>query len=114
MASILSILKTILNVKLFHSESQEVVTETVHKYGEDHVQQKILIHCRPIRREQGRCPVCGRKCSGYDDKNKHEVSWRGPNLNGIPVYLMYEPSRIECPQHGVLTENIRVNCTQGG
>ena len=62
MASILSILKTILNVKLFHSESQEVVTETVHKYGEDHVQQKILIHCRPIRREQGRCPVCGRKC----------------------------------------------------
>lgn len=106
MASILSILKTILNVKLFHSESQEVVTETVHKYGEDHVRQKILIHCRPIRREQGRCPVCGRKCSGYDDKNKREVSWRGPNLNGIPVYLLYEPSRIECPQHGVLTENI--------
>ena len=106
MASILSILKTILNVKLFHSESQEVVTETVHKYGEDHVRRKILIHCRPIRREQGRCPFCGRKCPGYDNKDKHEVSWRGPNLNGIPVYLMYEPSRIRCPEHGVLTENI--------
>ena len=106
MASLLSILSTILNVKSFHSESQEIVSETYSKDGETNEKRAILVHCRPIRREQRRCPICGRKCPGYDCKNDHEVSWRGPNLNGIPVYLMYNPSRIECPEHGVLTENI--------
>ncbi len=106
MASMLSILKTIININHIHVESQEIVSNAISRYGEIFEQKSILVHARPFRRLQGLCPKCGKRCPGYDHKRGTESLWRAPNLNGIPVYIAYCPVRIECPEHGVLTEHI--------
>ena len=108
MASPLSILKTVLNLNhnRMHVTSCETATVTVHRFGETFEQTRIYVHARPYERVQKICPVCMKKCPGYDTKYSTESSWRAPNLNGVPVHICYRPQRIECPKHGVLTEYI--------
>ena len=108
MASPLTILKSVLNLNhnCMHVTNCEVRTVTVRRFGETFEQTRIYVHARPFKRVQYRCPVCGKKCPGYDTKYFTESTWRAPNLNGVPVLICYRPRRIECPEHGVLTEYI--------
>ena len=89
-----------------HVTNCEQATVTLHRYGETCAQKRILVHARPYERVQKLCPICRKKCSGYDTKYNTESSWRAPNLNGVPVYICYQPKRIRCPEHGVRTEYI--------
>ena len=104
MASPLSILKNIINLNRVHVEKQEFVTAPVLHFGEVFEEKRIYIWLRPIRRYQSRCPMCGKRCHGYDYRSNGESWWRASNLNGIPVYLFYRRQRIECPEHGVHAE----------
>ena len=108
MVSPLTILKDVLNLKhsRMHVSGWEEREETIHRYGETYQQKQICVHARPYKRIQGRCPICGEKCPGYDTKYSTESTWRAPNLNGVPVYICYQPKRINCPEHGVKTEYI--------
>ena len=108
MASLLSILKTVLNLNhnCMHVTSCETTTVTVHRFGETFEQTRIYVHARPYERARKLCPVCKKKCPGYDTKYSTESSWRAPNLNGVPVYICYHPQRVKCPEHGVRTEYI--------
>ena len=108
MASPLSILKTVLNLNhnRMHVTNCETATVTVHRFGETFEQTRIYVHARPYERVQKLCPVCKKKCPGYDTKYSTESSWRAPNLNGVPVYICYQPKRVKCPEHGVRTEYI--------
>lgn len=108
MASPLSILKNVLNLNhnCMHITSCEQKTVSIHRYGETYEQTRIYVHARPYKRVQKLCPVCRKKCSGYDTKYNTESLWRAPNLNGVLVYICYQPQRIECPEHGVRTEYI--------
>jgi len=108
MASPLSILKSVLNLNhnRMHVTNCEQAEVTIHRYGETYEQTRIYVHVRPYTRVQKLCPVCRKKCPGYDTKSSTESSWRAPNLNGVPVYICYRPNRIECREHGVLTEYI--------
>lgn len=108
MASLLSVLKTVLNLNhnRMHVNSCEITTATVQRYGDSFEQKRIIVHARPYQRVQCLCPKCRKKCPGYDHKQESESFWRAPNLNGIPVYIGYQPMRIQCPEHGVLTEYI--------
>ena len=108
MASPLSILKSVLNLNhnRMHVTNCEQAEVTIHRYGEIHKQTRIYVHVRPYTRVQKLCPICRKKCPGYDTKSSTESSWRAPNLNGVPVYICYRPNRIECREHGVLTEYI--------
>ena len=108
MASPLSILKSVLNFNrnFMHVINCEERVVTVHRFGETFEQARIYVHARPYKRFQGLCPICRKKCPGYDTKYSTESTWRAPNLNGVPVYICYQPQRIECPDHGILTEFI--------
>ena len=108
MASPITILKSVLNLNknLMHIENCEETTVNVRRDGEIFEQKRIYVHARPYKRIRGLCPVCRKKCSGYDQKRDIPSTWRAPNLNGVPVYICYCPSRVECPKHGVLTEYI--------
>ena len=108
MASPLSILKNVLNLNhnLIHVSSCEKETVKVHRFGETFEQTRIYVHARPYARIQKLCPVCMKKCPGYDTKYSTESTWRAPNLNGVPVYISYRPQRVECSEHGVHTEYI--------
>ena len=108
MASPLSILKAALNLNrnCMHICSCEKVTVKIHRFGEVYDQLEIHVYVRPYKRVQKLCPVCRKRCPGYDHKRDAMSRWRAPNLNGVPVYIYYQPWRIECPDHGVLTEYI--------
>ena len=106
-SSPLSILKGVLKLNCMHVSSCETETVTVTRNKEIFEQQRIIVHARPHKNKQNICPECGRRCSGYDTKYpESETTWRAPNLNGVPVLIRYTPNRIECPEHGVLTEDI--------
>ena len=110
MASPLSILKSVLNLNrnFIHVAANdcEVVTVSVHRNKEVFDQKQVYVHARPYKSRQCLCPKCMKKCPGYDKKYTTESSWRAPNLNGCPVYILYRPQRIQCPVHGVLREYI--------
>ena len=106
MASLLSILKKIINLNRVHVEKQEIVTFPVQRFGESFEEKQIHVHLRPIRRCQSCCPVCGKKSPGYDYQSGEESWWRASNLNGLPVYLLYRRQRIQCPVHGVHAEYV--------
>ena len=109
MASLLSIVKTVLNLNhnCMHVEKCELETVTTSRFGEAYDQTRILIHAKPYKRVQGLCPFCKKKCPGYDTKYETESTWRAPNLCGVPVYIRYRPKRVNCPEHGVVTEYIK-------
>lgn len=108
MASPISILKSVLNLNhnRIHVCGFEKKVVSCHHFGETYDQLEILVHVRPYKRFQGLCPVCQKKCPGYDQKRDVPSRWRASNLNGVPMYLCYQPQRIKCPDHGVLTEYI--------
>ena len=106
-SSLLSILKDVLKLNCMHVSSCETETVTVSRNKESFEQQRIIVHASPHKKKQSICPKCGRRCRGYDTKYpEKETTWRAPNLNGVPVLIRYTPKRIDCPEHGVLTENI--------
>lgn len=104
MASILSILKFIMNLKGIHVFHSERVTVPVHKYGQIHTQDRIILHGRPYKKLQCLCPHCRKKCVRNGYKHEKDSLWRAPNLNGVPVYISYRPQRILCPEHGAVNE----------
>jgi transposase len=106
MASPLSVLKTVIPLNLVHVESWETVTRTIERYGEAFEVDEIRVHARPFRREQCRCPKCMRKCEKDGHRREGESAWRAPDLDGVPVYLMYRPQRIKCPEHGEINERL--------
>lgn len=107
MASLISILKNALTLNKMHVISCEEETVLVSRNLESFAQQRIIVHARPYKRLQSICPRCGRKCSGYDTKHPDvETTWRSSDINGVPVLIRYTPHRIQCPEHGVLTEQI--------
>ena len=104
MASMLSVLKSVLPLNLVHVEKWDVERRTVERYGEEHELTAIYVHARPFRRCQCQCPVCGEKCARNGHRKDVESTWRAPDLNGVPVYIKYRPQRIRCPEHGDLNE----------
>jgi len=106
MASGVSVMVNALGIKGMHVDKVEYIIGESVMYGEWYRRDYISVHARPYKRIRERCPVCGKKCSQYDHKAPAEVAWRANSLNGVPVYIYYRPVRIECPDHGVLTEYI--------
>ena len=106
MASGISVMVKALNIKGMHIDRVEYVTGKSVMYGESYQRDYIDIHARPYKLIQRRCPVCGKKCPLYDHKAHREVATRANSLNGVPVYIYYKPVRIECQEHGVLTDYI--------
>ena len=102
----LSIIAKLLNVNGMHIEKVEVQDDYRKKDGEDWRYEKVVVHARLFKRLSRMCPICGKRCPGYDIKHKEKSTWRGSNLNGMFVEVMYQPRRIECPEHGVITEHI--------
>ena len=97
MATLKKILQKVLNVKGLVVNSAEVRAEA------EQPTLDIRVHARKGLRH--RCPVCGRKCAGYDSPERVS-SWRGLDFGSTRVWLHARLDRIECPEDGVLTEAV--------
>lgn len=106
MATPYSILKNVVGLNQTHISSFEQVTLPVERYGETHYQDKIIVHARPVKHFQSRCPICMKKCVHNGFKQETESTWFAPAMNGIPVCIKYRPQRIQCEEHGALNEFI--------
>ena len=79
---------------------EKIVIENV--YFDDMSDEEIfVIRAKPPSRERNRCPVCGRKCTGYDSTHKMR-RWRSLDFGSTRVYIEGFAPRILCKEHGVL------------
>ncbi len=99
-----SILLKCLNIKKTIVEDTKFIEVKSKRHDEDYISNIIKMHVRPYKNTQCLCPKCRKRCPVYDHKAKHETYIRANNLNGVPIYLCYKATRIQCPIHGVLTE----------
>ena len=65
----------------------------------------MTVHVHLVRREQWRCPVCGRRCGVYDHATA-ESFWRSMDFGPVPVRIGARLPRVNCPAHGVLTARV--------
>lgn len=66
----------------------------------------LRIKARPKKRKQNICPICGKKCPGYDQASTIGKIWRGLDWGGIIVEIECPTNRIKCPEHGVVTADV--------
>ena len=61
----------------------------------------VVVCVRPRARERGRCPICRRRCPGYDWGDGRR-RWRALDLGTSFAYVEAEAPRVECERHGVI------------
>lgn len=65
----------------------------------------FIIRVRPLSRDTCRCPMCGRRCPGYDSSQKMR-RWRSLDFGSQRVYIEAFAPRVKCPEHGVLVAKV--------
>lgn len=65
----------------------------------------LIVVARPMVRDTMRCPLCGKRCKGYDSSRKVR-RWRSLDLGSVKVFIEGFSPRIECPKHGVLVARV--------
>jgi transposase len=63
-------------------------------------EEVFIISARPLSRDVYRCPICEKRCTGYDSSKKLR-RWRSLDLGSHRVYIEAFAPRVECPKHGV-------------
>lgn len=92
-----SLIKRLLNTK-------DIVVEEV--YFDTYREEEILvIRVRPYKRQTHCCPLCGKKCSGYDLGDKLR-RWRSMDFGGMRVYIEAYAPRVKCKEHGVVVARV--------
>ena len=65
----------------------------------------LVIRTRPMSRSQNRCPICGKRCPGYDSATKVR-RWRSLDFGSQRVYIEACSPRVECLEHGVVVAKV--------
>ena len=87
------ILKSVLNVNYIRIKNVEF----------DSISSSLHIYVDITKGQKSRCPICGKKCSGYDSPTEKRL-WRSLDFGSCKVYICYDINRIYCSKHGVLAE----------
>src|ERR1039457_2772262 len=62
---------------------------------------EVIVSVRPSCRERGRCGICRRRCSGYDN-GEGRRSWRALALGSPFCFLEADAPRVSCRRHDVV------------
>ncbi len=89
------LLKSVLNVKYI----------TILNVTFDEEMSSLHINIQPTKGQVNRCPVCSKKCSGYDTTTKQRT-WRALDWGSCKVYLHCDVPRVCCKKHGVHTQQV--------
>lgn len=60
----------------------------------------IVARVRPRRRDQGRCPEWGRRCTRHD-RDGGQRRWRTIDLGTVKAHLVAGSPRVDCRRHGI-------------
>jgi transposase len=61
----------------------------------------VVVAVRPRAREQDRCPICRRRCPGYD-WGEGRRRWRALDLGTTLAFVEADAPRVACRRHGVV------------
>jgi len=61
----------------------------------------VVVAARPKARERDRCPLCRRRCPGYD-LGEGRRRWRALDLGTTFAYVEADAPRVACKRHGVV------------
>lgn len=67
--------------------------------------RNLLIKGRLYKRAQCRCSECNKQLPIYDTPTRNR-RWRTLDVFDMPAYIIMDVHRVNCPEHGVVTENI--------
>jgi transposase len=95
-------LKTILNSI---TDYKSFVFGKIWTERETPEQQYVIVEIKPRKNGKGICSECGKPCPTYDTTPEHRW-WEFVPLWAIPVYFVYRMRRVDCPEHGVVTEKV--------
>ena len=96
--TLISLLNLLVNYKGFVATSDKLFQD---QSGE----KRIEVYYRPRKGSKGKCPQCGRPCPTYDTSPKARHFEFVP-IFMIPVFFVYHMRRVQCPVHGVKTEQV--------
>lgn len=65
----------------------------------------IVVRVRAPARARKRCPVCCRRCPGYD-AGDGDRRWRTHDVVLAHAFIEAESPRVRCPEHGVLVAHV--------
>ena len=95
-------LKTILNSV---TNYKSFVFGKIRTERETPEQQYVVVEIKPRKNGKGICSECDKPCPTYDTAPEHRW-WEFVPLWAIPVYFVYRMRRVDCPEHGVVTEKV--------
>ena len=98
MPSTNKVLKKIFNVNKVSICNCDIYAD--HK-GIEHLKIEVKLH----KSAAGRCPICHKKCRGYDSPD-YMRKWRHLDLGSIISEIEMKAHRIECKEHGILCEDV--------
>ncbi len=78
-----------------------VVEQVVHEEDAD----AVVVMVRPTRSRRRRCPVCQRRCPGYD-QGEGRRRWRALDLGVTRAFLEADAPGVACPHHGVVVAGV--------
>jgi len=68
-------------------------------------EETLIIQVRPQSRDTNRCPLCGKRCPGYDSAAKLR-RWRSLDFGSQRVYIEASAPRVKCEEHGVVVAKV--------
>lgn len=68
-------------------------------------EETVIIDAEDYKRDQCRCPICGKKVPKYDT-GKSERLWRVLDAGSAKVYVRAKVQRVRCPEHGIHTQSV--------
>ena len=66
-------------------------------------QNAIFFEVEIYKGAKHRCPICGKRCSGYDTISAKRA-WRAMDLGSYKTFIVSKVDRICCKEHGVVSE----------
>ncbi len=100
--NIKNFIKSHLNIKGYSIENIEI--KHIHQKN-DFIQEVVYIHLEPRKNKVYHCPICHKKCKGYDTQYQSRT-WRCMDLFGYKCYLCCKLPRVSCIEHGIITASV--------
>ena len=82
----------------------KIVIERVEFEGTDE-EEILVISARPFSRDTHRCPMCEKRCQGYDSSSKVR-RWRSLDFGSQRVFIEARAPRVSCREHGVVVAKV--------
>jgi len=82
----------------------KIVIEDVY-FEVNNEEEVCIIAARPLSRDTNRCPICGKRCPGYDLTFKKK-RWRCLDFGSQRMFIEALSPRVKCTEHGVLVAKV--------